>query len=93
LPSALQGVPLVVECPEESQTQLTVSPTLIVSEEGLKVRFPEGATVTVKVVAPAVAPRADAAAAARRIARRKDLDAGFISREPLPAPARPARFS
>lgn len=80
-----------MECPEEPQTQFTVSPTLIASEDGLKVRFPEGATVTVKVVAPADAARANAAAA-RRIARRNDIEPGFID-PAFPRAVDPARFS
>src|SRR5215468_1863452 len=86
----MQSAPLVEEWTPRPQTHWTVSPTLIVCEEGLKVNEPLGATVTVKVAAPAGS--ATAAIAAARIPRRRRP--GPVKRgEPDPPEIRAAGFS
>ena len=90
-PSGVQGFPLVVEWPDAAHSQVTVSPTSIVKDDGLKVFEKPGATVTVNVVADAGRAKT-AASAARRTARRSDIETEFIV-PAFPAPVDPVRFS
>jgi hypothetical protein len=79
LSSARQREPLVVECvPDpDSHTHVTVSPTLIVCEAGLKVRLPPGATATVNVAADA--GRWDKATIPRKTIARRGAAPDFIA--------------
>lgn len=51
--SAVQLLPLVTVWPPESHVHITVSPTWIVTELGLKTWLPLGATCTMTVCGPA----------------------------------------
>ena len=69
IPSGAPGVPEVVLWALDSQTHSTVSPTSIVSVDGLKDRFPFGPTVTVKVFASAAAPPTSENSAINRMSK------------------------